>query len=358
MIEIGSEYWLEEPNPLGETTILEYLKSKGHYHFLYSGRTAIEIIIKNHPDIKCALLPNYLCESIITPFKEHNIKIEYYSVSFKENKFIIDIDDKLSEQFFFLGINYFGHYAWEMENVYTKLKNEFSNIVIIDDATQNLFDLSTSNNIDYQFSSIRKWFPIVSGASLKIMNNNTLEFQLKSNHLDIYDFKKEAMALKQEYIVQNQNSLLKKEFLERFKRFNSKFGQYYENRAIDEYSMRFIEKAYVDQYRIRRERNSEFIINELKDEHHLNMIDYYSNTAQLFIPIFFNDKETRDRIRHLLIENGIYCPFHWPIPNEKDKGIMQQDLYDRELSIICDHRYTPEDLRRLIDLLKVGLHDK
>lgn len=70
--EIGSEFSYDEHNH-GEKIILPKLIED--YTYTFSGRTAIETVLKNEIGIKKALLPSYCCDSMIVPFRKHGIKV-------------------------------------------------------------------------------------------------------------------------------------------------------------------------------------------------------------------------------------------------------------------------------------------
>ena len=63
----------------------------------------------------------------------------------------------------------------------------------------------------------------------------------------------------------------------------------------------------------------------------------------LFVPII---TKKRNEIRQFLTDNKIYCPVHWPKP-----AGCESNLYDTELSLICDQRYSEEDMKRLVEVL-------
>ena len=66
----------------------------------------------------------------------------------------------------------------------------------------------------------------------------------------------------------------------------------------------------------------------------------------LFVPIFIK-KDYRDRLRDYLIAHQIYCPVHWPISEYHRKVTnYEKTIYDEELSLICDQRYSREDMER------------
>ena len=57
------------------------------------------------------------------------------------------------------------------------------------------------------------------------------------------------------------------------------------------------------------------------------------------------EKEKRDVLRKYLIENKIYLPVHWP-QEEKINNI-----FENELSLICDQRYDKSQIEEYIDLV-------
>ena len=67
--------------------------------------------------------------------------------------------------------------------------------------------------------------------------------------------------------------------------------------------------------------------------------------APLFVPILVSAKK-RENLRKYLIEKNIYCPIHWP---KTSLQIMHSDLYDKEISLICDQRYTVSDMDYIAD---------
>ena len=74
--EIGSEF---HKIPFEEGEGFEY-PIPGQ--LVFSGRTAIETVLKELPKAKKALLPSYCCESMIQPFLNAGIEIEFYPVNY------------------------------------------------------------------------------------------------------------------------------------------------------------------------------------------------------------------------------------------------------------------------------------
>lgn len=71
----------------------------------------------------------------------------------------------------------------------------------------------------------------------------------------------------------------------------------------------------------------------------------------MFVPILVPNGK-RDEMRRFLIEHEIYCPIHWPLSKyhgRVDKQTMA--LYKNELSLVCDQRYTEDDMYRLVETI-------
>lgn len=80
------------------------------------------------------------------------------------------------------------------------------------------------------------------------------------------------------------------------------------------------------------------------------MKDKLCDTAfvPMFVPIFL---ENRNEMRKKLMKNNIFCPVHWPFnASEEDKN----SLYDTELSLVCDQRYSSNDMENIVKVLNYG----
>ena len=353
MIEIGSEFHWYSGKSSVRNSVYKYLLENGHNEFYYSGRTIIDLIIRSHPEINKVFLPNYLCQSIIDPFINNDIEIELYNIYFENGILHCDCNNDFNNSFF-LGINYFGSTFTKMDSTYEKIKVNNDNVVIIDDATQNMFSMSQSDFIDYQFCSIRKWLPLISGASLK-NNRNKLNCKTKSSHLDIYDLKEKAMKLKRNYLY-NNNSNEKELFMNLFKEFNENFSEFYKSRGIDEYSFNLIQNIDKEKICNIRKQNKIYLLNEINLLDKVNTLKFEKFDIPLFVPLFFEDINVKNEIKNILLKNEIYCPSHWPIPNYGDIA-DDQKLYFNEISLICDQRYELKHMKKIINVLKEGLNE-
>ncbi len=63
----------------------------------------------------------------------------------------------------------------------------------------------------------------------------------------------------------------------------------------------------------------------------------------LFIPIMVDN---RNIIRRALFSENIFVPIHWPNEDASLQG--NNELYEVELSLICDQRYDQGDMERIL----------
>lgn len=164
---IGSEYGFGQQNGFSATFGLENRKPTPAATFVCSGRSAIGIAVRyaqrhSPPTRNCVLLPSYLCHTIIQPFLELGIDVDFYPVG---EDLIIDARDVAGRigrnTLAVLTLQYFG---FQQDPALTRnLLAEFPGIFLIDDRTHAL--LSDLANPDRYATgaivvySARKWAP-------------------------------------------------------------------------------------------------------------------------------------------------------------------------------------------------------
>ena len=351
-MEIGSEFWLE--NIANKNQIKE--KKLNEIYFL-SGRTAINYaidILEKNKKIEVVYFPSYCCNSMLQPFLEKNIKIEFYTVRFKDGDIVYDIDYNKECDVFF-AMNYFGFSKYNMDYYIKKFKER--NIYIIEDSTHSWLSKRKYNNkSDLVIASLRKWFPIISGAIL-INPMNHLNINRKVNNLKFNEkytkLREEAMLEKSKYInnydkIENR----KKEFLKKFSASNDLLQENYKNYKIDEKSYDFLNNIDLEKIIKKRKDNTIEIYNYLKTQEKIGYLKHINleEDCPIFVPIFL-EQHKRDKLKEYLINNKIYCPTHWNIP-ECIETTNEKEIYNKEISLICDQRYEKEQIREYITLIK------
>ena len=293
---------------------------------VFSGRTAIEAVLKKLPAARSVLLPSYCCDSMIVPFRKAAIETRFYDVGWNEG-FEIKAEGTAD---ILLWCNYFG------------FKNEIPAFdgVIIEDITHSfLSEQQYHEKSDYLVASIRKWEPLNCGGYCSVEAGRQLPPK------EYIDLKTAAMKLKARYLS-SHDAEEKQKYLQMFKESNHWLGEHYSGLSIDPASRAFLDHVDVQAQRRKRRQNAEALYRGLKDKVRF-VFKEEKMDCPLFVPVLLPN---RDEVRQKLISNQIYCPVHWPRPEG-----CNSNLYDRELSLICDQRYNEEDMEYQIRVLLASI---
>lgn len=330
--EIGSEFWLEEPVPRPVSF------RDGVY--TVSGRTAIDFIIQDilaTRQIQNVLMPAWGCDSMIAPFIDRGIKVDLYDIRF-ENRLDYLIDTDHQTDIFYVN-NYFGYENTINIDVVRLFKSRGA--IILYDCTHSFFMdndpyLSLS---DYNFVSIRKWIGVVGGAAVDGVKKKSLKPCL------YLDSRITAMRMKKAF-MDGDDTVDKQEFLKLYSDFGYYLTEDYRDYAMDDLSYAIYKSTDMVAVRDQRIANAQYL------HHHLNLqflSPLTSNVCPLFVPVLFKNKEERDRVRNKLIKDKIFCPIHWPKNQYITPEMEVNQIFDTELSLICDQRYGIADMQKIIE---------
>ncbi len=304
---------------------------------VFSGRTSIETVLKEIPYAKKAVLPSYCCESMIVPFRKAGIDVVFYDVWYEEELCTnVDIQHDVD---IFLWCNYFG-FKNEMPDL-TAFKERGG--IIIEDITHSfLSEQQYHEQSDYLVASIRKWEPIYCGGYCVARKSELNYLPTVEPSSDFIARKEMAMKLKSEYLYDNDETK-KQEYLKLFKESNSWLADNYSGLAIDSWSKQYLSSVDIHNQREKRRANAHMLYEGLQGKVQF-LFPKDDMDCPLFVPILLFDN--RNELRSKLVANGIYCPIHWPKPQG-----CESNLYDMELSLICDQRYTEEDMKRIVSVI-------
>lgn len=330
--EIGSEFHKCEPETgNGFPFPVEGL-------LVFSGRTAIETVLKEIPNAKKAVLPSYCCDSMIDPFIRAGIEVSFYPVNYSNGiKIELIIPDDADV---FLWCNYFGYRITMPDMITFKRRGG----IIIEDITHSLLSSSVYDvQSDYLVASVRKWEPISCGgycASVK----GKLHYPPTILPPDSYmQLKNNAMKLKAEYLEHLEEDK-KQEYMAMFSDGNRWLNKNYTNMCIDSLSMCFLEHVDIEEQKKVRRENAHILYEGLKNKVEF-LFPEENMDCPLFVPIISTN---RDNIQKKMIQNQIYCPIHWPKPNN-----CVSNLFNLELSLVCDQRYTEKDMNRIVSAINL-----
>lgn len=320
-IEIGSEFW---SIPVGNGN---NLFPKGVQWFR-SGRSALEQIIadiQKKKNAHTAALPSWCCDSMIKPFLNAGIEVKFYPVFGR-----VQIPEVLETDITLI-MDYFGYSSGEAPSGFCG--------TLIHDVTHSLFT-SGFGKEEYSFGSLRKWAGFWTGGFALGLPSAETDVQK-----DYVSLREKAMKYKEEYIqgISNDKSYLK---------VFSQAEDMLEESGIPGAAQRDIQMAScmdIDYIRNRRRENARYLLNAFAD---IAVFPELSDAdCPMFVPVCVPN-EKRDLLRRYLIEQEIYCPVHWPVSEWHKIDEQTSRIYKEELSLVCDQRYTIDDMDRLVRAIK------
>ena len=336
MKPIGSDFHL----PLG---ILAARKKKNlpmKQTYLASGRACLKaVIVVEHP--KTVLLPAYLCDSVLMPFKEKNIKMVFYRVT---NQLGIDETDlfakiKKEKPDMIVIIHYFGWIQPAVEKILQRIRKLHQACIIVEDIVQSYLTTYQPSG-DYWFNSYRKFLPVADGA---FVGGKKMIQQPKETASS--GVRKIALLLKK---VPGMNKAARKLFKTYEHNKVNKGVQ-----AMSGFSRRIVE--WVDETAVKkiRRRNYQYLATRLGQETDIRLLfpNLPEGVCPLGLPVMVKNRE---EVCATLINQKIYCPVHWELPADisKKEFPVSHEISTHILTIPIDQRYTEKDMERIVQCLK------
>lgn len=326
MREIGSEFWdvLTSENE-------NSLFPKSTQWFL-SGRSALQAIVTELTGIRSVAIPSWCCDSMIKPFANAGLKVVFYPVYF-DGEVVQKVSTECDALFI---IDYFG-YTGNQPN----LKNYKGKI--IRDVTHSIFS-KVYSDADYYFGSLRKWCGVWTGGYAWTSDGHALLNGHEENTEYVY-LRKQAMQLKKNYI--SRSGVVDKAYLHLFDKAETCLDDVGIAPAAER-DIQLIQWLDVETIKQTRKTNAEILRKAFSQWLIFptnNMTD-----CPMFVPVLVPEGR-RNELRKFLIDHQIYCPIHWPTSCFHTLDEKTEYLYKNELSLVCDQRYTANDMYRMIEVI-------
>jgi dTDP-4-amino-4,6-dideoxygalactose transaminase len=303
---IGGEFAIA-PESINHNCMIHFESDE----YLYvSGRGALYNILlnikKNHSKINKILLPNYLCYSVIDVVYKAEFEFAFYNIDWT---FIPDqrqIIELYTDKAGLLLVNYFG--ITNLDPLITEIRQAIPDICIILDNVQALFEMRRMQEVNYSFTSFRKWLPVPDGAIVK-----TGEAGMKApTEKNISSQWKFAGALLKAYRFFSE--IEDEVYLELLKKgeFFLQKGYNYKCSAI---CLSILNTLNYDNIKKQRLENANFLINTLSNID-VSFLPWQTESLKsTMVPLFIPMRsKKRDQIKEKLASNNIFCPVHWPPP--------------------------------------------
>ena len=326
--EIGSEFW---DVPQCETENRIFPESA---QWFLSGRSALQAIIKELQDCHTVAMPSWCCDSMVKPFLDAGLQVCFYPVYWSKG-LVQEVTYDCDVLFL---MDYFG---------YTAPAPDLSDYpgVVIRDVTHSIFS-AVYNDADYCFGSLRKWCGVWTGGYAWTRDGHEIHAAREQDDRGYSALREKAMLDKQKYLCGVSDA--DKSYLAVF----NEAEEVLETIGILPAAQRdvhMVDKLDVELIRTRRRENAE-ILREAFTQW-LIFRDMKESDCPMFVPVLVPEGK-RNTLRRYLIENEIYCPVHWPVSEYHKLDAKTETIYENELSLVCDQRYTKEDMYRMVDVIK------
>lgn len=342
-LELGSEFW-NAP----QRDIAVELPDK-NTQFVLSGRTALELVARDlitERKIRSVCLPAYCCDSILFPFQRSGLELRFYDVLPSADGMRRVLPENHGCDAVLL-LDYFGFSQAETAELAKRERDRGT--AVIADRVQSLYSESDAvQYADYSVTSWRKWFFSCAAAAKKHSGVWSVKFSKPANAQYI-SLRKEAAKQKAAYLEQGIGD--KQAFLDGFAHAEDLLGIDFSDYEADPKSVDALRSLDVPFLKQRRRENAIVIFEALNELDNPSIRPLFPqmgvDDTPLFVPVLV-DPAIRADLRRFLIQNQVYCPIHWP-DAQTGGGAT---LYASELSLLCDQRYTAEDIKLEMNLIK------
>lgn len=326
--EIGSDFWdipLSKKNSIFPPNTAWFL----------SGRWALDFILKDiGPSVpRAAALPSWCCETMIQPFLDRGFSVRFYPVLPDQAGGLAADLSQVMDCGVLLVMDYFGY---EGETP----PPDFGGVVIRD-ATHSLFCAPLEDG-DYVFGSLRKWAGFWTGGyTWKREGRFSLPPPAEADERFV-SLRRQAMEEKRAYLDGRPDG---KGYLPVFSEAEALLNRRSGGTGAAERDIAAARCLDVEFLRQKRRENAGRL---LKSVSHMALFPRLGEKdCPLFVPVMVPGGK-RDALRRFLIERDIYCPVHWTVSPLHRLRDEERRLYEEELSLICDQRYSPADMERML----------
>jgi hypothetical protein len=316
------------------------LGKTGSWHV--SGRSALISIFKNLKlkGVEQFYFPAFVCPAVIECAQKLKLNYFYYPV---KRDLSIDVQPKRNSAV--LLIHYFG---WENTSAIDLRKSLDDNIFLIEDASQSSLSpwLQRIQPTSLVLTNARKFGPIPVGAWC------TMEKALPDpNSLLMHQIELTILAAKQKTVYLNQLNFTRDSGIEtqvqnEFQKLEIILSKLNQSVSLPKTYLDLISRVNWALYSEIRRQNWSQLFSLLPQNIIKLDTQLKPDIVPLGLPIYL---QNRDIIREKLKTKGIFCPVHWPLPQDVDRHYFPDvfALSQEILTLPVDHRYGPTEMQYL-----------
>ena len=333
---------------------------------MVAGRSSLRLILKEILKLGKGdevLLPAYVFEGFLNPFRESKATIKFYKVNADLTIDANDIERKISDNTrLLLIIHYFGFPQPVKELI--KLRQVNPSLIIVEDNTQSHLSCYLNESLgkfgDYCFNVFRKYFPVPDGSLLK-SNNSLGDLDWKRTRF------KHAMYISCRYMAMNlKNVYLHTHLIPKtlhrwfFARAANLLEQYPILSEMSWISKKILGSLDIEEIIARRRTNYQYLLDNWRFK---SIVPMFSELPNNVCPLgFIVLAQNRSYIHRELIKWGVYCPILWQDTRRADDEHLSTDIDRKEfpiswgiaskiIMIPIDQRYGIKEMDYILDKL-------
>lgn len=307
-----------------------------------SGRIALYVILlsilQEYKANGVLWLPAYYCDMGWHIASNLGYAVKYYPVIYKDGRYNIKLST-ISKGDVILYLNYYGFSQNQLMDEINKYKRK--GCIIIEDITQSLLSNNKTNFADYYFASIRKWTGgftggLVYGKGLDKYINQKVNFELVNHNKSFFDDY-------QNYLITGEGN--RNYYSSCFYKAELMIDSNYEKLAMYQPDIELVNECDIELVISKRIQNAEYLISNIKNKDILMFNEIKKGDVPFFMPVYLED---RDSVCHFLDSHDIYCSVLW----ERPTGCQVEcNLYENEFGLVCDERYSLDDMKHISDII-------
>ncbi|QHT63437.1 hypothetical protein GXP70_28115 [Paenibacillus lycopersici] len=344
--EIGSEFALDAALLAPQADTLIDRLQPYRTAFYKNGRSAIRSVLRQIKG-KRALLPSYICQSVIDAFERENYAVMFYTI---RTDFTMDMDEIMQllsgEADVFLLMHYYGTLQSTDDLQQLRELCSAGAVAIVEDTTHSL--LTSLHTVgDYCVASLRKWFALPDGGVAYSLDNE-LSDEPAAAEPSFANARAAGMFLKGLYLdgLSEENELYRQLFVGAEHRIDQEL----EVGAISTFSRQVLDTFHAGNAAGIRSGNAAYLAERLNNRFVRPAIGMYGEgECPFFYPLYVVD---RNAFRGYLNRNRIYCPVHWPITDRRLLAWSAvREISEHVISIPIDQRYTHADMNYIAKIV-------
>ena len=333
--KIGGRFPSEPTMPHENGYFARVCPPDGDLVFTMSGRCGTYLCLEDillRDTRKVAYVPMYTCETVLAPFEKAGYSFRFYEV---DDALRSVFDDSVIDEISLISLcGYYGFCNYDRDFV-RRCKER--GVIVIEDVTHSLFsDGGIDPLTDYAAGSFRKWSGVACGgfAMKRSGKFGVAPLPLHQQHVQ----------LRHDFINGSDEMFWEGEML--LRRIFDRFAGDEES----EYIMRHMD---VDTICRRRRENFAAVLASLPADLR-GIRPVFPQLTDGTVPSHFClYAEKRDAFQAFMEEHHIHTTVYWPAGPLIDLTGHEtvRYVYDHIVSFPCDQRWSPEDMRRITEVL-------